>query len=206
MSFLNKIKKSGLYKLIGTDPYDIHYLNKACESFKNCRYLEIGTAYGGSMASVMDTIVKNNGCIVSVDYFGKLLNTPKNVGPNLQDKKNRHSQAQKVVDCVSLSNIVDLHTCGSNDFFKKIDENKKFDVIFIDGDHSYIQSKLDLENSLKHLSDNGIIIMDDIKVITQKLNKNYSVYRTFHEYKGRKDLYKNMGIIYGKSNNTKLLD
>ena len=48
--------------------------------------------------------------------------------------------------------------------------------------------------------------MDDIKVITQKLNKNYSVYRTFHEYKGRKDLYKNMGIIYGKSNNTKLLD
>lgn len=36
-----------------------------------------------------------------------------------------------------------------------------FDLIFIDGDHTYIQSKKDLENALKCLNEGGLILMHD---------------------------------------------
>jgi hypothetical protein len=52
-----------------------------------------------------------------------------------------------------------LFLMTSNTFFEQ--NKEKFDVIFIDGDHSYQQSKMDFINSLKALNDNGIIVMHD---------------------------------------------
>jgi len=49
---------------------------------------------------------------------------------------------------------------GSNKFFETCD--KTYDLIFIDGDHGYTQSKSDLQNSIKHLRKGGIILMHDI--------------------------------------------
>ena len=47
----------------------------------------------------------------------------------------------------------------SDDFFNANDE--KFDCIFIDGLHRYYQVKKDIDNSLKSLNENGIIILHD---------------------------------------------
>ena len=47
----------------------------------------------------------------------------------------------------------------SDDFFNANDE--KFDCIFIDGLHRYHQVKKDIDNSLKSLNENGIIILHD---------------------------------------------
>ena len=47
----------------------------------------------------------------------------------------------------------------SDKFFEKNSEN--FDCIFIDGLHEYNQVKKDINNSLKFLSDNGIILLHD---------------------------------------------
>ena len=47
----------------------------------------------------------------------------------------------------------------SQDFFKSND--KTFDIIFVDGDHQYNQVKQDVENSLKCISENGMVIMHD---------------------------------------------
>ena len=44
-------------------------------------------------------------------------------------------------------------------FFK--DNKEKFDCIFIDGLHYYSQVKRDIENSLKALNTNGIILLHD---------------------------------------------
>lgn len=53
--------------------------------------------------------------------------------------------------------------CTTSDiFFENIDEGQKFDIIFIDGDHTYEQVVKDINNSLKHLSANGVIVMHDI--------------------------------------------
>ena len=43
--------------------------------------------------------------------------------------------------------------------------NQKFDVIYIDGDHTFNGALLDLENSKELLSKKGVIIMDDYGAI-----------------------------------------
>lgn len=48
----------------------------------------------------------------------------------------------------------------SDDFFKN--QNKKYDLIFIDGLHTYEQVKKDFINSTKVLNPNGIIVLDDM--------------------------------------------
>ena len=54
-------------------------------------------------------------------------------------------------------------------FFKIIKRNKKWDIIFIDGLHIEDQVDRDIQNSLKHLSDDGIIVMHDCNPSTHRL-------------------------------------
>jgi len=49
----------------------------------------------------------------------------------------------------------------SDEYFQSILENEKFDIIFIDGLHHDDQVLRDIENSLNHLSDSGIIVCHD---------------------------------------------
>lgn len=53
-----------------------------------------------------------------------------------------------------------LHSVTSDEFFNF--NTEKFDLIFIDGDHSAEQVKKDFENSLHCLSDNGFIVIHDV--------------------------------------------
>ena len=48
----------------------------------------------------------------------------------------------------------------SNEFFKN-NTDKIYDIIFIDGLHHSEQVDVDIENSIKHSSENGIIILHD---------------------------------------------
>lgn len=57
------------------------------------------------------------------------------------------------------------HRMTSNDFFKNNKEH--FDVIFIDGLHYYDQVKLDVENGLSCLNNNGIIVIHDMLPIKE---------------------------------------
>lgn len=56
----------------------------------------------------------------------------------------------------------------SDDFFK--DNKETFDIIFIDGDHSYKQSKMDFINAWKVLNKGGVIVLHD----SLPHNKEYS--------------------------------
>lgn len=47
----------------------------------------------------------------------------------------------------------------SDEFFRRNDKN--FDCVFIDGLHEYEQVKKDINNSLKYLNHNGIVILHD---------------------------------------------
>jgi len=72
-----------------------------------------------------------------------------------------------------------IYTISSDAFFENSydykDSGDGFDCIFIDGDHTYKQSKKDLENSLKLLKEGGLILLHDtnpnnIKEITPNNN------------------------------------
>lgn len=51
---------------------------------------------------------------------------------------------------------------NSDDFFAHIPDDKKFDMIFIDGLHEWHQCYRDIINSIHHLSPNGTIVCHDM--------------------------------------------
>lgn len=57
----------------------------------------------------------------------------------------------------------------SDQFFDEYNKNK-FDIIFLDGLHTYQQTKKDLINALKVLNTNGVIVLDDFIPRTWKEN------------------------------------
>jgi len=59
----------------------------------------------------------------------------------------------------------------SDDFFKVIPVDEKYDIIFIDGLHLYKQVLKDVDNSLLHLSQNGTIVLHDCNPISAHLQE-----------------------------------
>ena len=57
------------------------------------------------------------------------------------------------------NNILMKHKMTSNEFFKK--NHKFFDLIYVDGDHSADQVKIDLANSWNILRNGGFLVLDD---------------------------------------------
>ena len=60
------------------------------------------------------------------------------------------------------------HIMTSDEFFTLLkDKDVKYDIIFVDGEHLYYQAKIDVLNSLNHLTDNGTIVMHDCSPPTE---------------------------------------
>lgn len=72
------------------------------------------------------------------------------------------AEHKDAVDPVPMGNGEVNYPIASDEFFELIKGHDiKYDIIFIDGLHLYEQVKKDIENSLKHLSPKGTIIMHD---------------------------------------------
>jgi len=61
----------------------------------------------------------------------------------------------------------------SDAFFAFLPEELKYDLIFIDGLHVYEQDEKDLNNALKHLSENGTIMLHDCNPPTEWHQRSY---------------------------------
>ena len=70
------------------------------------------------------------------------------------------------------------HQMTSDEYFEQLPDDVKFDIIFIDGLHLWEQCYRDIENSLKHLSPNGIIICHDMNPLEESFQsrKPYNCY------------------------------
>ena len=105
----------------------------------------------------------------------------------------------------------------SDDFF--LENNKNFDLVFIDGLHTYAQVKKDILNSVKFLNTNGIILVHDCLPDTMskqavpryKMQWNGDVWKAIVDLRQNPDLDiytcemdQGIGIIK-KKNNTSIL-
>lgn len=61
----------------------------------------------------------------------------------------------------------------SDDFFLNYVENRKYDVIFVDGLHTAEQSYVDVQNAIKHLNVDGFIVMHDCNPPTEYHVRSY---------------------------------
>ena len=72
----------------------------------------------------------------------------------------------------------------SDKFFEFLEEDKKYDLIFIDGLHHAEQVKKDIINSLNHLNDNGIIMMHDSQIVPRQTSTWHGdVWKAYVEFK-----------------------
>lgn len=95
----------------------------------------------------------------------------------------RDGECFKMIECSSKigvdPNPTSDHTTyvmTSDAFFDDLSEDRKFDIIFIDGLHIDEQVDKDIENSLKHLKEGGTIVLHDCNPPTEKHALEYPVY------------------------------
>lgn len=70
----------------------------------------------------------------------------------------------------------------SDEFFNTLNSDTRYDIIFIDGLHVEEQVDRDIDNSLKHLSENGTIVMHDCYPPSLLFEEKYrcgNVWRSF---------------------------
>lgn len=74
-----------------------------------------------------------------------------------------------------------FHHMRSDEFFKNC--QRKFDIIYVDGDHSYEQTKRDIDNAWKFLNEGGILIGHDyLHKHNFTANPDYGVHKAFREF------------------------
>ena len=105
--------------------------------FENPSYLEIGVDEGATFHSL------KAGRKVAVDPHFKF-----DTEVSTADPANANCEYHPVNSDIYFANRIDDHT--------------KFDVVFIDGLHTFDQTMKDLLNAMSCVADNGIIVVDDV--------------------------------------------
>jgi len=123
---------------------DIALLMGLAKKFKDCRYLEIGTLRGESIVNVAK-IAKE---CVSISLSDKEL---KKFGHNENYIKLQRFFSKKIKNIRHIK-----HNSHTYDYSKF---KKGFDLIFVDGDHSYEGVKMDTQNVFKLLKNEDSIIV-----------------------------------------------
>ncbi len=131
----------------GSLPTDLALLRLLAAGFDECTYFEIGTWRGESVANVAE-VAKD--CTT--------LNLP--AGEMLEAGLDPAYVEQHAMFSRGLPNV--MHLEGNSQSFDYAGLNKKYDLIFIDGDHHFESIKQDTQNIFKHLvHDKSIVVWHD---------------------------------------------
>lgn len=126
---------------------DYALIKGLCRKFENCKYFEIGTWKGESVANAAAVSEKAVTFNLPSEEL-RSLNLP-------EDYINLIGHFSK-----DIPNVI--HLKGNSKTYDFSSLNEKFDVIFIDGDHHYDMVKNDTEKVFEHLAhENSIIIWHD---------------------------------------------
>ena len=138
-------------------------LIETVKKIENCKILEIGVAEGNTLKSLLE-------CNESLRYVGIdpwhwsiELTLPPHGLKQLKSQEDIDKWYMGVLEILKYFNNRGKVIRGfSKDIIPSIDE--KFDVIHIDGDHTYEGCKWDLDNVKSLLKDGGTIVVDDVNV------------------------------------------
>lgn len=138
-----------------SQPIDIVLIKSLAKNYKKGRYLEIGTWRGESIANLA-SICKE--CV--------------SISLSDSEMRKRHIDNKTIkLQRFFSKNIKNIKHIGHDSQSFDYSKLGKFDLIFIDGDHSYKCVKKDTENVFKVLKDdNSIIIWHDYGKSSERIN------------------------------------
>ena len=133
-------------------------------SVKNPVILEIGIHKGDFSEELLrkfnpkklllvDPWIAYNDLIYQKSWYGNTLHS----NQNIQDQY--FLDVNKRFEKDILENKIELHRKTSDEFF--LGNKSIFDLIYIDGNHLFEFVKRDILNSLKFITEDGIIVLDD---------------------------------------------
>lgn len=135
---------------------DLALVKGLAKKIRNCTYLEIGVWRGESMAAVAKSAKECVSLSLSDEQIKKLTN-------------NDNFVAQNKIFLNEFENILFIEANSLTYDFENM--NKKFDLIFIDADHSWAAVKSDTINAFKLLKDeNSIIVWHDYGLTPEEKN------------------------------------
>lgn len=107
------------------------------------RILEIGVDDGTATLAFLKAVFEIDGYVTSVDVCDVPV-------------------AQAVIQSLELTSRWGFHKGNSHEVLKKFRaEGRQFDMIFVDGDHTYAGAKEDVEDAAAMLVENGMLITHD---------------------------------------------
>ena len=146
------------------------FLVKILKSNNLKKCMEIGLAFGVSALTILSTIYKNGGTLVSID-------------PNQSNKDIWNNMGKKLVENAGLGKY---HTIIEDKSYNAMPELLKkeagtYDFIFIDGWHTFDYTLIDFFYADKLLKIGGIIVIDDalhagVKKTLKYIDTNYVDY------------------------------
>ena len=133
---------SDIARSVSSGPHKCRILMRLTDYFKPASILELGTALGISSAYL--AISKHVSHVSTMEGSTALYELAKEF-------------------CSGLNHKIELINTSFEDGLAQLSAlNKKFDFIYIDGDHSYESTLAYFEWSKRALNPNGIIVIDDI--------------------------------------------
>lgn len=122
---------------------DLYVLYAVAVGMKALRILEIGTNDGTSTLAFLKAASEIDGHVTSVDVCDVPV-------------------AEAVIDHFDLRSHWTFHKGSSHDVLKVLrEEEKQYDLIFIDGDHTAEGAKEDLDDAAALLRQDGVLFMHD---------------------------------------------
>lgn len=135
---------------------DIALLKALARKYNNCNYLEIGSWRGESLSNVAEVAKKCVSITLSPTEMKAL-----DFGEEFIDAHGIFSK--------HLDNVTKIEHNSQTFDFSKLGE--KFDLVFVDGDHSYEGVKTDTEKVLGLLKDNSsVVVWHDYGSYTERPN------------------------------------
>lgn len=140
----------------------VSFLNWYSNIIKPQYYLEIGVRRGRSMAQVMcqSPTTKTYGFDMWVPEYSSVPEngiSTQNPGPGFVLNELEKLGVKRIPALIKGNSHETLTA-----FWENAHNPKRFDLMFVDGDHTYAGAKQDLEICFGHLAEQGVLLFDDL--------------------------------------------